>query len=125
MKSAGNDDSGYSVDVLALGIQIRAWGFWDAALATNFVAAVLDAIRANPQRSWLTLDASQLKPQRDEGQAALRELVETTAKLGQRGELIVANAITKMQLARIIREARANTWTMRGATSSPPADGGA
>jgi hypothetical protein len=125
MTRAGTDEAGYSIEVGAFGVRVRAWGFWGASVAGGFSAAVLEALQAAPQRGRLQVDAALLKPQRDEGQAAFRELVQATTKLANfRAELVVTNAITKMQLARIIRETSASTWSVTAPTSSAPAGGG-
>jgi hypothetical protein len=106
MKAAGDDESGFSIDSSALGVRVEAWGFWDASTCTRFPTAVLDAIRGAPQRAPVVVDATRLKPQREEGQAAFRDLAQTTSKLGVRVELIVTNPITKMQFVRILARER-------------------
>jgi hypothetical protein len=120
MKRVGSDDAGYSVETGALGVRVRAWGFWDASLAAGFAKAVVEALDQSTVRSQLLVDAIALKPQRDEGQEAFRAMIRDTAKLGlPRAELLVTNAITKMQLGRILREAGARVWTMTTPMSSP------
>ena len=72
-----------------------------------------EAFRTTPQRGAVVLDATRLKPQREEGQRAFRDLAEASSKLGVRVELIVVNAITKMQIARILRENGVHGWTIK------------
>ncbi len=120
MKRVGSDDAGYSVETGALGVRVSAWGFWDAALAGNFSQAVLEAFDTVGNRAQLLVDATALKPQREEGQAAFLAMVKATSRLGlPRVELVVTNPITKMQLGRILREAGARTWIMTTPMSSP------
>jgi hypothetical protein len=114
------EESGFTVEVGTLGVRVRAWGFWNAEIATSFVTRVLELVRAAPRSAPLYIDATQLKPQRDEGQAALREVVNVVSKLGVvRAELVVTNAITRLQLARIIRESGAECWTLRSPATAP------
>ena len=116
MTPARDDESGFSVETGALGVRVEAWGFWDAPTCLRFPTAVLEAVRGAPQRS-VVIDATRLKPQRDEGQAAFRDLALTTSKLGVRVELLVTNPITKMQLARILRENDLRGWTMKSSAT--------
>jgi len=110
----GSDESGFSVETNAVGVRVRAWGFWDAATAANFAPAVFGALRGGmTRRPQLLIDATQLKPQRDEGQQAIRDLVESASKLGvARAEFVVTNAITKMQVSRILRELNVSGWSL-------------
>jgi hypothetical protein len=115
-------ESGFAVDLGPQAVRVRAWGFWDEQAATAFTTAVLDALRVPPRRGQLVIDATNL-PQRDDGQRAFRDVIAETAQLGPvRVELVVTNAITKMQLARLIRELGASHWTLT--SSLPVASGG-
>jgi hypothetical protein len=50
-------------------------------------------------------DAKQLKPQGLDGQEALRELFRTLSAVPfQRGSVVAENALTRMQLTRLVRE---------------------
>jgi hypothetical protein len=117
----GTDESGFSVETRPLGARVLAWGFWDASIAVAFPTAVLDAAGGCQH---LLVDATQLKPQGEEGQAAFRRLVQATSKLKLRAELVVTNAITKLQLLRIVREAGSGNWTTGNATSAAFDKGG-
>jgi hypothetical protein len=123
MMRFGTDESGFSIETSPLGARVLAWGFWDAAIAVAFPAAVLDALGARGGQQLL-VDATQLKPQGDDGQAAFRRLVEATSKLKLRAEVVVTNAITKLQLVRILREVGSGNWTTSNATSAAFAKGG-
>ncbi|HVY44654.1 MAG TPA: hypothetical protein VHB21_02200 [Minicystis sp.] len=120
MARFGSDEAGFSIDAIASSVKVRAWGFWDAATAARFPPAVFEALAAAGPRAELLVDVTELKPQREAGQAALHEVIEGTVRLGlRRAELVVTNAITRMQLARIVREAGARSWTL--SAPIPPA----
>jgi hypothetical protein len=118
LSRVGTDESGYSLESGVLSVQVRAWGFWDVPLAASFAGAVVDALRAAGPRVALRIVATDLKPQGEAGEAAFRALIAAATKLGLDGaELVVGNAITKLQLARIVREVGARSWMIT--TGSP------
>jgi hypothetical protein len=122
--TSGDAESGFSVESTAVTLRVRAWGFWDVSTAAAFAPSVLAELRTSPRRH-VVVDATQLKPQREEGQSALRDVVAGVSKLGAaRAEILLTNAITKMQLARIIRELGDRVWRIDTPTPTPSADGG-
>ena len=92
-------------------IQGRAWGFWGRPVAERFQRELSDTLRQIERPSRLLLDMSQLLPQSDEVQVLLRQAMSSAslAGLGQ-AAIIVTNAITKLQLTRLAREARVSQW---------------
>jgi hypothetical protein len=111
MIRGGSDEAGFVIDVGVVYLSIHVWGFWDAATAAEFGRAGADAVRTST-RTQLVVDATRLKPQRDDGEAALRSVIEATASSKLvRAEVRVGNAITRMQLARLVREKGAGKWT--------------
>ena len=107
----GSEESGFSVaSEGGTIVRVHAWGFWDPQLAATFPTAVADACRGRRPVDLL-LDVSRLKPQRDEGQEAFRQLMLAIKTTVRRVGVVVTNTITRMQLARISREAAAGNWS--------------
>ena len=113
MRSFGTEDSGFAVDYRSGGrtVVVRAWGFWDPALAAAFPGAVTEACQEATPPFGLLLEVSQLKPQREAGQGAFRALMTALREGGPaRTAVVFENAITKMQLTRIARETATGGW---------------
>jgi hypothetical protein len=108
MKRNGNDQAGFSVDfdVPTRTVRVVAWGFWGPDVATAFGDAVVEA-GGRPTAAHLAFDMTQLKPMRDEGQAAWRKVMAALPKLGTLTKVSVTTAsqLTKLQLFRIAKDA--------------------
>jgi hypothetical protein len=108
MQTVGSDDAGFSVqfDELAKRLRVVGWGFWDVGVAGAFDRVVLDACRGRPPGFELSIDMRELKPMRDEGQAAFANVVRMSEALGvSQTTVITTSHLTKLQLLRIVREA--------------------
>jgi hypothetical protein len=114
MQSFGDSESGFSVehDASARIVCVRAWGFWRREVAASFAQAVVAECSALLQPVALLIEVTHLLPQRDEGQAAFGELMQSARALGLAAvAVVVSSTITKMQLLRIAKEGGARDWT--------------
>jgi len=81
------------------------WGYWSPEVVTAFARAAPEAGQKLSPAATFTLDANQLKPQGAEGQEALRALFRALAALTfAEGTVAASNALTRMQLTRLLRE---------------------
>jgi hypothetical protein len=103
----GNQAGGFRFSGLAAsGLRLEVWGYWGADVIAAFARDALGATRALGAATVFTLDASGLKPQGAEGQDALRVLFRALAQAPfAKGTLISKNALTTMQMTRLLREA--------------------
>lgn len=91
----------------------RCWGFWDRATAERFQRELLESLRKVERPGRLLLDMTELLPQPDDTQATLRQLMVASAAVGLgQAALVTTNAITRLQLARLVREARVPQWAL-------------
>lgn len=101
----GNDSEGFVVEVMAERIRLTAKGFWSAELAEQLVPAVVPELHKLGEQFALELDLADLRPLRDEGQAAFKNLFsEALAKNPASIHIRSASALTKLQMMRIARE---------------------
>jgi len=86
-------------------LRIAAWGYWSADVIRAFSADALAAAQVLGPASIFVFDSQDLKPQGAEGQAAIRTLFSGLSRLPfSKGLIIRGNAMTCMQLARLLRE---------------------
>jgi len=112
MPRVGSALTGFDVVESDEAVRVEVWGFWGKEVADLFAPTVVEACRAARSPVRLLVDASAFKPQREEGQAAFRDMMIGSARCGvQRAVMIVTNAITKLQLARIATENGAGSWS--------------
>ncbi len=109
----GTGEAGFSIDEDAAStLRLETWGFWDSELAGTFVRVAVDNVRAR-RHGRIVVDVTRLKPQREEGQTALRSLMGAIRSAG--GARVVAvvgdNTLTKMQLIRIGRDVGGMDWS--------------
>ena len=100
----GTDADGFSItfEEASRSLRVRAYGFWSPEIAAAFAPSVLDACRPPRRTATVIVDASDLKPQRDEGQAALKSLFSALPGLGiATVSVLTDNALTKLQLMRL------------------------
>lgn len=106
--TVGDDSAGFYVerDDAAKLVRVVAWGFWSVTVATPFSRLIIESCRAVPAGSSLLLDLSQLKPMRDEGQAAFSIALTMLRGMGWGPiSLVTTSHLTKLQLMRIIKQA--------------------
>lgn len=105
MSTHGDSDQGFTVESESEGLLVTTWGFWSVDFVREFLPAVLGALDSRGKGSALLIDLKQLRPLRDEGQAAFRTLMTRALAEGvARIELRGASALTKLQMLRLIRE---------------------
>ena len=110
MQKVGTDDAGFSVEVDAAtrSAKIVGWGFWDAEVAAAFDTTVLEAFRNASLGTNVSIDMSELKPMRDEGQRSFGHVLaelhrQTTGVIS----VTTTSHLVKLQLLRIARDAAA------------------
>jgi hypothetical protein len=106
MQTFGTEAEGFAVGPSegAQAIHVRVWGFWSAELASRFVSAV-GAECSRLRLTLMTMDATQLKPQREAGQEALGALMGALPALGiTRVRVITTSPLTRLQILRISKE---------------------
>jgi hypothetical protein len=106
MLRVGDDTAGFSVDFTSTGgIVVSGWGFWDPQVAVAFAASVLEACREQRPGATLTLDMSELKPMREEGQQSFSHVLRSLQKLGiSQTSIVTTNPLAKLQLVRLATE---------------------
>jgi hypothetical protein len=102
----GTDGGGYRVSGSpSTLLRIRAWGYWPVEVTTVFGREAAALCRDLAPDATLVLDASDFKPQGSEGQEALRVFLRALAPLTfAKGLVLAGNALTRMQLTRLLRE---------------------
>lgn len=103
----GDPSEGFSVEVDAGNgfVRVRCWGFWGLALCREFSAAVVRGCTASHRQAHLLIDVADLKPMREEGQAAFAAAMIGARRCGVAGiSLLTGSQLTKLQLLRIVRE---------------------
>jgi hypothetical protein len=85
--------------------RIEGWGYWTPDEISAFRRQAPPAARKLGAEGLFVFDAKNLKPQGAEGQAALREIFRLLGALPfARGSVFASNALTRMQLTRLVRE---------------------
>jgi hypothetical protein len=102
----GSDAGGFRVSVTSQGaMRIEAWGYWSEGVIASFTREAPAAAQRLMPGATFTLDAKELKPQGAGGQEALRVFFRALAGVTfARGIVNADNALTKMQLTRLLRE---------------------
>jgi len=89
-------------------LRIAAWGYWPAEVVSAFGANAPAAAQALVAVGIFVFDCKDLKPQGAEGQEAIRVLFRQLARSPfAKGIIVRGNAMTCMQLARLLRECSA------------------
>lgn len=107
MQLFGNDSEGFVVETEGRRVFLSARGFWGAELASQLVPALIPELDRHKGQFSLELDLTELRPLRDEGQAAFRTLFsEALARNFSQIYIRSASALTKLQMMRIARNLR-------------------
>ncbi|HEY0469015.1 MAG TPA: hypothetical protein VGC79_32705 [Polyangiaceae bacterium] len=108
--NVGSAAGGFRVLASADGhLRIAAWGYWPAEVILAFAVSAPAAAQTLAPSSIFVFDSKELKPQGAEGQDALRALFRALAQLAfAKGVILKGNAMTCMQLARLLRECAAD-----------------
>jgi hypothetical protein len=91
-------------------LKVRAWGMWNVALAEQYdreLQETIIQISENGQRDWYALvDLDQFPVQNEEVQAIIVRGMKFGAMYNlQKEARIIGKALTKLQLARLVKEA--------------------
>ncbi len=107
----GTEAGGFRMAGAAQGaVRITAWGYWPSDVVGAFAKDASSAAQKLGAASVFTLDATALKPQGAEGQEALRALFRALASTTfAKGIVLANNALTRMQLQRLVRECGMDT----------------
>lgn len=115
MGVTGEAEAGFElqVDAATRLVQGRGWGFWDRPMAERFQRQLTETVRRVGRPSRLLLDVTALLPQPDDAQETLRQLMAASLGVGlTQAILVTTNAITRLQLTRLAREAKAPHWVL-------------
>lgn len=107
MTRIGDDQAGFSVgyDPVVGAVEVSAWGFWNAEVATEFATRVATACRERSGAVTLVLDMRDLKPMREEGQKSFATIMRALPTLGvSRARIVTTSQLTKLQLVRLAAE---------------------
>jgi hypothetical protein len=86
-------------------LRVAAWGYWPAEVVSAFFGSAPTATQTLVPEGVFVFDCKELKPQGAEGQEAIRVLFRALARLPfAKGLIVRGNAMTCMQLARLLRE---------------------
>jgi hypothetical protein len=107
MDRIGDDQAGFSVgyDPTTGIIEVCAWGFWSADVATAFGTKVTAACKERTEASMLVLDMKDLKPMREEGQRSFASIMRSLPTFRvSRTSIVTTSHLTKLQLVRLATE---------------------
>jgi len=106
-KNVGDVDDGFRLTLFRndSAIRVDCWGFWPPEVAESFAQETISTCRSTAPPFHLLIDATDLKPQSEEGQAALRRILRYLATADVASAVVSAgNILTRMQLVRIANE---------------------
>ena len=102
----GTSAGGFRIVGTAQGlIRLTLWGYWSQDVVRAFSSDGPSALQRLMPSGTVIVDANELKPQGADGQEAMRVLFRALAGLVfTKATVISVNALTRMQLARLLRE---------------------
>jgi hypothetical protein len=101
----GTEAGGFRLLNTASEFRVECWGYWNAEVCAAFRKHGTLAAWKLTGLGAFVLDAKQLKPQGNDGQEALREFFRAlSATPFTKGSVSAENALTRMQLTRLVRE---------------------
>jgi hypothetical protein len=104
MTRQGDEEAGFAIACDGSELRIRAWGFWSVELAIQFEASIEREVAGFLRLNGLRLDVAELKPMRDEGQAAWTGAFAFLKARGVRKvQLSEPPPLTKLQFMRLCR----------------------
>lgn len=104
--NVGSEAGGFRIyDSSDGNLRIAAWGYWPVDVIDEFNVQAAVAIQTLVAVGVFVFDCKGLKPQGAQGQDAIRALFRVLARLPfAKGLIVKGNAMTCMQLARLLRE---------------------
>jgi len=102
----GSSAGGFRLVGTAQGLlRVTVWGYWPPDVVRSFAVDAPTALQKLAPGGSVVLDAAELKPQGAEGQEALRMMFRGLVPLAlAKAQVLSGNALTRMQLARLLRE---------------------
>jgi hypothetical protein len=101
----GGDAGGFRISSSPGVLRVTAWGYWPPDVVAALARDAITIGQKLMPTGIFVMDAAQLKPQGVEGQESLRLVFRSlAAKSFAKGTVIAHNVLTKMQLARLVRE---------------------
>ena len=102
----GTEAGGFRIVGTAQGVlRMTVWGDWPQDVVRTFSSDAPSALQKLSPSGTFVLEATELKPQGADGQEALRVLFRALAPLEfAKASVVASNALTRMQLARLLRE---------------------
>jgi hypothetical protein len=102
----GTSAGGFRIAGAAQGLlRLTIWGYWPQDVVRSFGTDATAALQRLMPASTVVVDANDLKPQGPDGQEALRVLFRALASvMFAKATVLSGNALTRMQLARLLRE---------------------
>jgi len=102
----GTEAGGFRIVGTAQGLlRMTVWGYWPQDVVRTFSSDAPSALQKLSPSGTFVLEATELKPQGADGQEALRVLFRALAPLEfAKASVVASNALTRMQLARLLRE---------------------
>ena len=105
----GTEAGGFRVLSTDGNLRIAAWGYWQSNVISAFASKVPPAAQRLTPSNIFVFDCRDLKPQGPDAQEALRVLFRVLAPLPfAKGLILRGNAMTTMQLSRLLRECGAD-----------------
>lgn len=102
----GSEAGGFRLSANATStLRMTVWGYWTPDVARAFAVDAQAAAQKLMPTSTLVVEAAELKPQGPDGQDAWRSFFRGLVPLTfARAVIVGPNALTRMQLARLLRE---------------------
>lgn len=102
----GSEAGGFRISANATGtLRVLVWGYWTPDVARAFAVDAPAAAQKLMPTSTVVVEGAALKPQGPDGQDAWRTLFRALVPLTfARAVIVGTNALTRMQLARLLRE---------------------
>jgi len=120
---AGSDQDGFEITraLVSSHLGLETWGYWERETARAFSKHALAALDQLSPPLVVRWDAARLKPQSEDGQAALRAVMKRLAGVALDALTVTAdNALMRMQLTRIARDCALPELVFSGPIHSVP-----
>lgn len=101
----GGPSGGFRVTATPAELRVEAWGYWPGDVIAAFCRRAALATHALGPMTAFVFDGNDLKPQCPEAQESFRALFRALAASSFFSARVISkNALTRMQLARLVRE---------------------
>jgi hypothetical protein len=101
----GSQAAGFRLTNTATEFRLEGWGYWTPEVIATFRKHAPIAAWKLSALGAFVFDAKQMRPLSIDGQEALRELFRALSAVPfAKGSVLTENALTRMQLIRLVRE---------------------